>query len=61
MWLLVRKKSWQVRLVGASLILWAVILTALRNLHGPPLLACACVAGFVLRRNAESEPAALVP
>jgi membrane associated rhomboid family serine protease len=60
-WLLMRKESWQARLGGASLILWALILTAFRNLHGPPLLVCAGLAGFILLREARRAPSAPVP
>ena len=60
-WLIVRKTSWPARLGGVSLILWATVLTALSNLHGPPLLVCAGIAGFILRRDARPTPAARVP
>jgi rhomboid protease GluP len=61
MWLIVRKTSWQARLGGMSLILWAFILTVLSNLHGPPLLVCAVVAGFLLRRDAGQRQRRLFP
>jgi hypothetical protein len=38
-----------------ALLLVGIGLTALQNLHGPPLLACACIGGVMLWRD-ESQP-----
>jgi rhomboid protease GluP len=50
-WLLVRIGSWQARFGGLVIILGALVLILRRDLHGPPLLAAACVAGVLLWRD----------
>src|SRR5262249_42589206 len=52
-WLLSRKTPLQPRIGGAILLLGAVVLTAFRDLHGPPILLGAGIAALVLRK-AES-------
>jgi rhomboid protease GluP len=47
-WLLIRARSARTRIAGAAVILGGIGLTALQNLHGPPLLACACIGGVML-------------
>jgi rhomboid protease GluP len=47
-WLLIRATSARARIAAAAVILVGIGLTALRNLHGPPLLACACIGGVML-------------
>jgi len=46
-WLLLRGKTWQAGLGGLALILAGILLTIVSNLHGPPILVCAGVAGFI--------------
>jgi hypothetical protein len=48
-WLLYRATS--ARIVAAGLLLVGIGLTALHNLHGPPLLACAGIGGVMLWRD----------
>jgi rhomboid protease GluP len=54
-WLLGRVEARAGRLCGAAILLGGLVLTGLRNLHGPPLLAGASVAGFMLWR-ARNRP-----
>ncbi len=50
-WLLIRATSARTRIAAAALILGGIGLTALHNLHGPPLLVCACIGGVMLWRD----------
>ena len=50
-WLLLRERAWQARLSGGTLVGGAILLSVLRNLHGPPLLVCACAAGVTFWRD----------
>jgi rhomboid protease GluP len=50
-WLLYGATSARARIAGAALLLVGIGLTALRNLHEPPLLACACIGGVMLWRD----------
>jgi rhomboid protease GluP len=50
-WLLYRTTSTRARIAAAALLLAGIGLTALHNLHGPPLLACACIGGIMLWRD----------
>jgi rhomboid protease GluP len=47
-WLLCRAMSARARIAAAALPLLGIGLTALHNLHGPPLLACACIGSVML-------------
>jgi rhomboid protease GluP len=53
-WLLSRKTPLQPRIGGGLLLLGAVVLTAFRDLHGPPILLGAGVAALTLRHKAEA-------
>ena len=50
-WMLFRTKTWPARFGAIFIILGALVLTAIRDLHGPPLLAGACLAGVLLWRE----------
>jgi drug/metabolite transporter (DMT)-like permease len=50
-WLLYRATSARARIAAAALMLVGIGLTAMQNLHGPPLLACACIGGVLLWRD----------
>ncbi len=50
-WLLYRATSARARIAAAALLLLGIGLTALQNLHGPPLLACAGIGGVMLWRH----------
>lgn len=54
-WMLSRKTPLQPRIGGALLLLGAVVLTAFRDLHGPPILVGASIAALVLRRAEASN------
>jgi len=54
-WLLSRKTPLQPRIGGCILLLGAVVLTALHDLHGPPILLGAGMAALVLRHKAEAR------
>ncbi len=49
-WLLTVKSA-QARIGAIALLGSALVLTALRDLHGPPLLAGACVGAVMLKRH----------
>jgi rhomboid protease GluP len=51
-WLLWRRQPIQSRFGGASILLGALVLTGMRDLHGPPLLAGAFAALVMLSRDA---------
>ena len=53
-WLLSRKTPLQPRIGGCFLLLGAVVLTAFRDLHGPPILLGAGIAALVLRQKLET-------
>src|SRR5262249_27568088 len=53
-WLLSRKTPLQPRIGGCLLLLGAVLLTALRDLHGPPILLGAGIAALVLPKKTET-------
>jgi rhomboid protease GluP len=53
-WLLSRKTPLQPRIGGGLLLLGAVVLTAFRDLHGPPILLGAGVAALTLRHKVET-------
>jgi hypothetical protein len=61
-WLLWRRRPIQPRIGGAFLLLGGVALTAIRNLHGPPLIAGALAAVGLRfaanqgKRAVETEP-----
>jgi rhomboid protease GluP len=50
-WLLYRATAARARIAAVALLLVGIGLTALQNLHGPPLLACACIGGVMLWRD----------
>ena len=50
-WLLYRATFARARIAAATLLLVGIGLTALQNLHGPPLLACACIGAVMLWRD----------
>ncbi len=52
-WLLWRRKPIQPRLGGAMLLLGALVLTAMRDIHGPPVVAGALAAAVMLSRGAH--------
>ena len=47
----------QARLGAAGVLAGAVVLTALRDLHGPPILAGACLGAFILQRGVACDDA----
>lgn len=51
-WLLWRRQPIQSRLGGAMILLGALVLTGVRDLHGPPLLAGALAAAVMLSQDA---------
>jgi len=51
-WLLWRRQPLQSRFGGAMILLGALLLTGIRDLHGPPLLAGAFAAAVMLSRDA---------
>ncbi len=53
-WLLWRKKPIQPRLGGAIIVLGALVLTGIRDLHGPPMVAGALSAAIMLSRKTAS-------
>jgi rhomboid protease GluP len=55
-WLMWRAKPIQPRVGGAILILGALVLTAMRDLHGPPIVAGAFAAAVMLSRDARVSP-----
>jgi rhomboid protease GluP len=52
-WHLYRATSSRARVAAAVPLLGGIGLTVLRNLHGPPLLACACIGGVILWRDKD--------
>jgi rhomboid protease GluP len=54
-WMLFRLKTWPARFGAMFIILGALALTAIRDLHGPPLLAGACLAGVILWRESPRQ------
>lgn len=50
-WLMWRKKPIQPRFGGAIIVLGALVLTGMRDLHGPPLVAGALTAAVMLTRK----------
>lgn len=51
-WLLWRRQPAQARFGGATILLGALVLTGMRDLHGPPLVAGALAAAVMLSRDA---------
>jgi 4-amino-4-deoxy-L-arabinose transferase-like glycosyltransferase len=56
-WLVSRADSRAARAGGVVLILGGVILSALRNLHGPPILVGAILAAWFLWRDRDAQSA----
>src|SRR5215471_15439390 len=54
-WLMWGAKPIQPRFGGAILILGALVLTAMRDLHGPPIVAGGCAAAVMLSRDARAS------
>jgi rhomboid protease GluP len=54
-WMLFRIKNWQARFGAMFIIIGAIVLTAIRDLHGPPLLAGVCLAGIMLWRESPRQ------
>jgi len=52
-WLLRREEPIQSRFGGAMILLGALVLTCMRDLHGPPLVAGAVASGVMLSRDAR--------
>jgi hypothetical protein len=50
-WVLYGATSARARVVAAPLLLVGIGLTVRQNLHGPPLLACACIGRVMLWRH----------
>jgi rhomboid protease GluP len=57
-WLCSRASPWYFRLLGASILAGAMLLTGLHNLHGPPSLASAVIAVVFFRRDKAQQGAA---
>ena len=54
-WMLFRIKTWPARFGAMFIIIGALVLTVICDLHGPPLLAGACLAGVLLWREAPQQ------
>jgi rhomboid protease GluP len=52
-WLMWRNEPVQPRFGGAILVLGALVLTIMRDVHGPPIVAGACAAAVMLSRDAR--------
>ena len=52
-WLLWRRQPTQFRFGGAMILLGALVLTSMRDLHGPPVVAGAFAAAVMLSRDAS--------
>jgi rhomboid protease GluP len=59
-WMLFRIKTWQARFGAMFIIIGALVLTAIRDLHGPPLLAGICAASLILWREAPRQKPELI-
>jgi rhomboid protease GluP len=60
-WMLFRIKTWPARFGAMFIISGALMLTAIRDLHGPPLLAGACFAGSMLWRGSSPKAIDFAP
>ena len=58
LWALARRTSWLAVLAGLLTIVMGVVLTVMRNLHGPPLLVSALAAGLAIRGPEQPDNAA---
>jgi rhomboid protease GluP len=50
-WLLLRVRTWQARMGCAVIVVGALALVVVRDLHGPPLLAGAALGAVLLRQR----------
>ena len=56
-WRLLRDKPPRGRLIGGGILIFAITLTAFRDLHGPSILTGMCLAGLLLTRKHEQTSA----
>ena len=54
-WLIVRSRPFQARLGGVLVLAGALILTIVRDIHGPPILVGASAAFLMRRRNTTEQ------